>query len=406
MVAAPSFECHPVTHPVCERISTMTLSPRRLIAVLSLSGLCLLASCGKFFVDENGGGGSTTCSSNCVYVGNYNSTAADSDVAAFAAVNPLAIVSNVNIALGDNPVSMVVDPTNTYLYSASADGVIYSFPIQDGGSLGTIATAVPETGIAFSAITIDPSGAYLLGIGTVASSTTCASTGYAVVAVFPVQAGGTLGDTPSIYSGGDSICVRPTAVVVAADNSNVFVALGDLGIQGFTLDTNAGTITAGHVVHGITNTNFNGLAVDSQSQYLFATASGTAGGVYEYKVSNLGIVGTGQDVGTTFYPIVVDHSNTYVYAADNNNGNVYGYTFSSGGLTAISGSPFAPSSSSNGTPGMVTDSSGQFVLTINNINGPNLQEFTIGSGGVLAASSTGTTGSASGYAPATIAITQ
>jgi 6-phosphogluconolactonase (cycloisomerase 2 family) len=384
----------------------MTLFPRPLLALASLSSLVLLASCGKFFVDENGGG-STTCSTNCVYIGNYNPTAADSDIAAFAAVNPLSVVSSTNVSLGDNPTSMAVTPANTYLYSSGADGAIYVFPIASGGTLGSGTAAITGTGVSFTSITVDPSGGYLIGVGTTSNATTCASVGYnAVVEIFPIDSGGALGTSPSILSA-TNVCAKATSVVVTPDDSYVFVAVADFGIQGFTFDKTAGTITSVSSVPAIANTSFNGLAVDANSKYLFASASGTAGGTYEFTIdpTSLPAAGTVQNSGMALYPVVVDSSNTYVYAADLNNGEVYGYTFTATGLTPISGSPFAPSSASSGTAGMVTDSSGKYVLTVSE-TGPNLQEYAIGSGGALSAVSTGTTGSASGYYPATIAITK
>jgi 6-phosphogluconolactonase (cycloisomerase 2 family) len=385
----------------------MTFSPKRLLAFASLSSLFLLASCGKFFVDENGSSTGTTCTTNCIYIGNYDSSGSESDVAAFAAVNPLTVVSSTNVSLGDNPTSMVVNPANTYLFSASSDtGAIFAFAIQSGGTLGGVTTALSATEIPIRAITVDPSGNYLLAAEEVTEpTTTCASGIATAVQVFSGVATGTL--TAVGTTSTNLPCGTPTSIAVSPNGDYIFVGLGTGGLEEYQYDASTGAITepASATVAGITGTNFNGVAVDSQSKYLFASASGTAGGAYAFTIgaTSLTPAGSVQNSGQSLYPIVVDASNTYVYAADSNNGEVYGYTFGTSGLTGISGSPFSPSATSSGTLGMVTN--GSFVITANSTSGPNIQEFKIGSGGALTASSTGTTGSASGYEPLTIATT-
>jgi 6-phosphogluconolactonase (cycloisomerase 2 family) len=385
------------------------------LALASLSGLLLLASCGKFFVDENGTGGSTTtCSNNCLYIGNYNATPSSSDVATFAAVNPLAIVSSTNVTLGDNPTSMAVTPGNSYLYASSSDsgnGSIYVFPLQSGGALGTVTAAISGTGIYIGSIAVDSAGAYLILAGTAVDST--CSTGYvAAVQVYAIGSAGSLDTTPVYSKSISGAClasagVAANAVAVAPNDKAFFVAFGSVGIASFQFAASTGLPTLQSYVPSPTLTNFNGAVVDSTSTYVFASASGTSGGVYQFKIgstSALTQVGTVQTGSNVEYPIVVDSSNTYVYTADRGDGEIYGYTFSATGLTAIAGSPFSPSASSTGTLGMVTDSGGKYVITVSE-TGPNLQEYTIGSDGALATSSTGTTGSLSGSYPVAIAIT-
>jgi len=97
-------------------------------------------------------------------------------------------------------------------------------------------------------------------------------------------------------------------------------------------------------------------------------------------------------------------SGNYVYVSDRTTGNIYGFSYSSTALTALSGSPYSPSSASQGTIGMVIDSSSTYLLTINSQSGPNLQAFSIGTGGALTATSTGTTSSGS-YYPIALAVT-
>jgi 6-phosphogluconolactonase (cycloisomerase 2 family) len=391
----------------------MTNLRSRLFAIASLSGLCLLASCGKFFVPENGGTGGTTCSTNCIFIGNYDTTAADADVADFAAVDPLEYVMATNVTLGDNPVSMAVTPSNDTLYVASADGNIYYYTIESGGSLEGVAAATTTNPVLLNAIAIDPTGAFLVAVGE-EDSTTCTA-GAATIEIFSIPAStSTSGALTLVSTTQLNACGAATAVAFAPDDNSVFVALGTLGIQGFAfsvVNSTDATITipnAGYAVGSNADIKYNGLVVDSKSAYLFASASGTDGGAYSYTINasagTLTTAGSVQDSGGALYPIAIDGTSTYVYTADINTGGVYGYTFGASGLTAIAGSPFSPSSTSSSTYGLATDSGGKYVFTVSE-DGPNLQEYTIGTSGALTASSTGTTGSLTSYYPVTIALT-
>jgi hypothetical protein len=188
----------------------------------------------------------------------------------------------------------------------------------------------------------------------------------------------------------------------------MYIAYGSYGIIGYTFDSTSGVPAQATVLAGSNVSSFNDLVVDSKSAYLFATQSGTGGGLYQFAIgsdASLSQVGNEATTSADLYPVVVDASNTYVYAAQQNTGAIYGYTFGAAGLTAIAGSPFSPSATSNGTYGMVTDSGAKYVITAS-ASGPNLQEYTIGTGGALMAASTGTTGSTSTYHPVVIAITK
>jgi 6-phosphogluconolactonase (cycloisomerase 2 family) len=394
----------------------MTKLPSRLLAIASLSGLLLLASCGKFFVDENSPTGGTTCTTNCIYIGNYvPGSATSSDVAAFALVNPLTYVSATNVSLGDNPSAMVVNPANSYLYVASEDDAesnIYYFALESGGALGSVATALEAIPIYIGSMAIDSTGTDLIVAGAVVSAS--CTTGYsAAVLIYQIGTDGVLGSTATTTYETTNACITASAVeqkaiAVAPNNNAFFVSFGSYGILSFQLTASTGVASPGSTyIAAPSDTSFNGAAVDSTSAYLFASASGTSGGVYAFTIDPttfaLTQLGTPQTSSTDLYPIVVDASNKYVYAADNGNSEVYGYTFGSAGLSAIAGSPFSPSSTATGTLGMVTQ--GGYVVTTNE-TGPNIQEFTIGSTGALSAASTATTGSATSYYPTAIAITK
>jgi 6-phosphogluconolactonase (cycloisomerase 2 family) len=382
----------------------MTFSPRRLLALVSLSGLLLLTSCGMFFYPENGGGGNSTCTTNCVYIANSGTD----DIAAFADTNPLSVVSSVNVGLDDVAISMAVTPNNDFLYAGSSIGNIYMLPIT-GGSLGSPTTAVPLTSEEVRALTVDPAGADLLAAVAI-PATACPSGFFGALDVFSIDSTGTLTEVGTQATSGP--CGIPTSVAVSPNGNYIFMGLGTGGVEGFTFVSSTGIATQrnGLSFSANTTTQFNGVAVDPQSTYLFVSASGTDGGLAQFQIKlngtvySLTQVGGTQNSGGSFYPVAVNSSAAYLYTADYTNGEVYGYSYGSGGLTAISGSPFSPSASASGVNGLVVDSSGSYVLTVNQ-TGPNLQQFTIGTAGALTASSTGTTSSGS-YYPSALAITR
>jgi 6-phosphogluconolactonase (cycloisomerase 2 family) len=195
--------------------------------------------------------------------------------------------------------------------------------------------------------------------------------------------------------------------VISPDGKHIFMSIGTSGMIGFNFDTSTGDpgYSAGLSLFPGTTTSINGVAIDPSSTYVFISGSGTNGGLAQYTISPFAKVGSTQSPVQTFYAVTAPASGTYVYVTARNTGQVYGYSYSAkGNLTAITGSPFSPSSTSNGTTAIAVDNSSKYILTINNLTGPNLQQFSIGTNGALTATSTGTTSSGS-YAPVALAVT-
>jgi DNA-binding beta-propeller fold protein YncE len=388
----------------------MRLPSSRLFAVLSL-GLLLPVGCGKFFVDPNGVGGTSTCSTNCIYIANSGTD----DVAAFAATNPLSVVSSVNASFGEIPTAMAVSPNNAYLYVASASGAEISlFNIQDGGSLGT---ETPEvTAITPYALAVDTTSTYLLAAG-LAVSSSCTSGLQVGLYVYTIGTDGAITNTSVTPAGGpcgSTTAGYPLGIAVSPSDGYIFVAAGTNGIVGYTFSGGVATpeaylsCTVGGTGCALTgDTSVSGVVVDPNSAYVFASATGSPdGGVAQFGIPvttapALTLKGAIQDLGGAFAAITT--SSSYVYATALNTGQVYGFSYTSGGLTALSGSPYSPSVGSSGTVGIAATSG--FVFTINSDSGGNLQEFTVGSGGVLNAIGTGSTSSGT-YAPVALAVTQ
>jgi 6-phosphogluconolactonase (cycloisomerase 2 family) len=373
------------------------------VIALSLSSLVLLSSCGRFFIKQTGGG-SSTCT-NCVYIANSTTD----DVSQFAVTNPLTVVSSTNASAGVQPSSITVSPTDPYVFLGSVSEGILFFPIDTGGVLGTVTTA--STSVGPYAMTVDPTGAWLLtaSLDTSATGTGCpAGEVPYLLSIFAIGDGGALGDPASLPSTAcGSTTVAPTDLVISPNGNYIFMSIGNQGVLAYTFDTSSGTATTlTSPIVGSATTNYNGVAVDPTSTYLFVSSSGSAGGLSEYMISNGQKVGSTQSPIDSFYAVAVPaaSSGNYVYVSDRSTGKIYGFSYSSTALTALSGSPYSPTSTSQGTTAMVIDSSSKYVLTINSQSGPNLQQFSIGTTGALTATSTGTTSSGS-YYPVALAVT-
>jgi hypothetical protein len=381
---------------------------RPALLAVSFSSIFLLTSCGQFFYPQNGSGGSGSSCTSCAYIAN----AGTDDIAAFAITNPLSVASSTNVALGDVPTSLAVDPKAAYLYGGSVSSGIYLLPIQSGGSLGT---AVNESGsVGPYAMTVDPTGTYLVTAsldenGTFAGCTVTGDVAY-VLSVFPIGSSGQLGTGTSYSAGNPPICGSttspPSSVVVSPDGKHIFMAAGTAGMLGYTFDTSSGVpnYSSGISLFPGSSTSINGVAIDPTSAFLFIAGSGSAGGLAQYKLSNFTKVGSTQSPVQTFYAVAAPASGTYVYVTARNTGQVYGYSYSTtGNLTAISGSPFSPSAASSGAVAIASDGASKYILTINSTTGPNLQQFSIGTNGALTAASTGTTSSGT-WAPVALAV--
>jgi 6-phosphogluconolactonase (cycloisomerase 2 family) len=374
------------------------------LLAVSFSSLFLLTSCGQFFIPQNGGGGATC--TDCVYIANSGTE----DVSQFAVGKTLTVVSGTNVSVGAVPSSVAVSPTDPYVYVGSVSGGILLFPIETGGALGTVTTASDATGP--YAMTVDPTGDWLItaSLDVNGTGTNC-STGDVPyqLSIFQISDGGALSTTPGTLL--STICgstaVPPTGIAISPNGKYIFMSIGTQGVLAYTFDTSSGIATSVSTpIVSSSTTSYNSVAVDPTSTYLFVASSGSAGGLSEYNISTAQKVGSTQSPIDSFYAVAVPSaaSGNYVYVSDRTTGNIYGFSYSSTALTALSGSPYSPSSASQGTIGMVIDSSSTYLLTINSQSGPNLQAFSIGTGGALTATSTGTTSSGS-YYPIALAVT-
>jgi DNA-binding beta-propeller fold protein YncE len=362
-----------------------------------------LTGCG-FFVPQSSSGG-TTNTGDYFYVGNGNNTY----IAGFgvSSSGALSVLSGSPYNNGVAAQSLAVNPANTFLYAGTTNG-IYGYAINSNGSISVVnsGTAVAQDMVA-TQMQVDSTGNYLLasGIGT--------SVQAQAIGIYQINTSTGLltaltGSPLALYTGSTTTptVVAPTGLLITPNNSYVYVSLATLGVQVLTLGTGGALSTGSAPTYLIplstsTSPADYGLASDPNSAFLFIAEINT--GLREFSIGTNGglseVSGSPYAVGTGPTAAIVDKTGSYVYVANKGSNNIsaFALTATSGKLTAISGSPFA---SGGQLPiAMINDNSKAFVAVINSgANGSSgnsdlqLFKFDTTTVGKLDAVSTATTG--------------
>lgn len=284
-----------------------------------------------------------------------------------------------------SPVSVVVDPTSSYIYLGNALGgssYVSSYAINPDGSLNSSSLGTYSIASIPVYLTIDPSDQWVYVLASSNGGTSPGGTGS--IAEYTVGGGGALTANGSVAAGTD-----PVQIAVDPTDTFVYVATNDAGegILGYSINPD-GTLTSIGTVATITGQQIQGFAIDPTGRYLYATIAGSTGGVYEYTIGSGGAltyVGTASTGGATSIDVVVDPTGSYLYVYANANGGVItGYSIGvSGGLTLI-GTVAAPDS----PPHLTIDPTGEYLYAVNSNDatlGPTISEYSIGAGGALTA---------------------
>lgn len=351
---------------------------RWLVAFLCGSTL-LLAGCGDFFTKNSGGGGGTTVG-NYTYVGTQTGTLVGYSVSSTGALATLSGSPSQFATAAIN--SLVVTPSNAFLYAGVAGIGVYALSINSGtGVASLINTSALVQDVAPSALTVDPSGRFLLVAGL--------ANGAAAVGEYAINSDGTLSEvqgspvTITFTPGTDTTNVSVQNIVVAPNSSYVFVTLGQLGVAPLPFNS-SGSLSANtqilgpRTTSGISNQDL-GLAVNPTSSAIFVGETNV--GVRVFTVAGntfTEISGSPFAAGGQPRSITLDGTGDYLYVANATDNTISGYTvLSSGTLTPLTGSPF---SSVGAQPFAITlDQSKKFLLSANLAGNPDVQLFSFDS---------------------------
>lgn len=345
-----------------------------LVWVMAAVGLTTLTGCSGFFPPVVPVPPGST--GNYAYVANLTGTTASGTNSATGTVSgfvvgtgTLTAVPSSPLALGYQPVAMVVTRNNQFLYVATA-GNINVYLINSDGSLSAPSTGTGVAIVNVVSLDVSPDGQWLVALD--------GNTLQAQVDVFQINS--STGALTTVSNGTLAIqnaVINPRMLKISPNGDYVFAALGTGGDAVFTFNTSTGQAIGVQSLAVSSQTSDNGLAVDSASAYLYIARSGTGGGVRVFSIGSGGVLneisGSPFASGGQSYSIVVDNTGKYVYAANRTNGTIYGYSIGTGGaLTALGGSPY--------TSGLLvtslgTDSSGDYLLAAANGGNPDLSMY-------------------------------
>jgi 6-phosphogluconolactonase len=350
------------------------LCGRWLAGFLGVSAL-LLAGCGDFFSKNGGGGGGGTTVGSYTYVGTQSGVLVGYSVSSTGALATLSGSPNQFATAGVN--SLAVRPNNTVLYAGVAGIGVYGLGINSStGATTLINTNALVQDVAPSALTVDPSGQFLLVAGL--------ANGVAAVGEFAINSDGTLsevGGSPvsiTFVAGTDTTNLAVTNIAVAPNSSYVFVTLGQLGVAPLPFNS-SGSLSANTQIIGpkapnnIPNQDL-GLAVNPSSSALFIGETNVGVRVFTIGSSFTEISGSPFKAGSQPRSITFDGTGDYLYVANGSDGTISGYSvLASGTLTALTGSPF--SAVGSGPFALALDQSKKFLLSANLGGSPDMQLF-------------------------------
>ncbi len=351
---------------------------RWIVGVLCTSAL-LLAGCGDFFNKDGGGGGGGSTGSY-TYVGTQGGVLVGYSVSATGALATLSGSPNQFATAGIN--SLAVTRANTFLYAGVSGIGVYGLGIASGTGVTTlINTNALVQDVAPSALTVDPSGKYLLVAGL--------ANGAPAVGEYLINSDGTLAEvqgspvTITFPTGTDTSNVSLQNIVVAPNSGYVFVTLGQLGIAPLPFNTSGGLSVNTQIINpkatsGIANQDL-GLAVNATSTALFVGETNVGVRVFTIAASKFTeISGSPFKAGGQPRSLAFDGTGDFLYVANATDSTISGYSvLASGTLTALTGSPF---SSVGSQPfALALDQSKKFLFSANLAGSPDVQLFSFDS---------------------------
>jgi hypothetical protein len=357
-------------------------------ARLLLAAAPLLAGCGDFW--QAPGSGSGSCTSNCTtatsgYFYILNGGTTPQVVGESIVSGTLTKLTGSPWTIPSAPYAMAMAPNGKFLCVSTTSGVI-AYPLTSGA----LGTAVQVSTDQAYAIQVDLTSSWLVeaipatgGVmfGAVPiNSNTGAFTGSEVTATYAVA----------------NAAVQPNRMVISADNSNIFLALGAGGTIVVPFSSSS-PFPSGTTAKTIAVANSGGsalsVAVDpSSTPRLFyigetlANSAGTSGGLRAFTYASLSTSSLVQATGSPIASgglapnfILPVSSPSYVYVANgagaSTAGNVTGfeitisgttYTLTTGNTTAAGVQPL----------GLAEDSSSAFVFAVGSLGSPYFDAYT------------------------------
>lgn len=325
---------------------------QRLTLGALVSVLAALTGCNNFFPPVNPVPPPSS-SGDYAYVANFTANT----VSGFSlSTGKLQSVPKSPLALGYQPVAMVVTPNNKFLYVA-APGTINLYTINSDGSLTAPSGGAGAAIANVVSMDISPDGKWLVALDSTPLM--------AQVDLFQIDSStGALASLQPVTFAISNATIVPRMLRFAPSGSYVFAALGTAGDLVFSFNTTNGSLITVQQLPVGSSTSDNGLAVDAATVNLYIARSGNGGGVAVYNIGSGGklnaVTGSPFDSGGQSYALAFDRTGKYLYAANRLNGTIYGYSVSAGPtLTALGGSPYTAGQQ---VTSLGVDSSGKYLM--------------------------------------------
>ena len=331
-----------------------------LAAALALTAVAVLSGCSSFF-------SSSSSSTHLAYV-----VGGQTDVSAYRIDNNSGTASSIFTApfvAGNSPSSIVVHPSNRFLYVANeTDNTISLFNIDS--TTGALTEVLPRTsaGISPAFMTMDGAGGFLFVANQFSNN----------VLAFQIGTGGSLTLVSSV-----SVGSSPSGMVLSSSGT-LYVPVPNFSAI-YAFNVSAGSLTAVPNQPFIVTNGVGGIAVDSGAKFLYAT-NPTTDTVSTFAIQTGGSLGAmpGLTVATGTTPVAaaINLTGSALYVANGGSSNVSEFTIdaTTGVLTAFSGAPTVIAGTNPAF--VVVDPGGKFIF-VGNTGSMSLTEFSINTGGSL-----------------------
>jgi len=368
-------------------------TPSRLGKALALATTLFCAGmftgCGGFFQAIT-----TTTTTNTgtgfdlVYAGKNS---ADSFVGYAITSNGLTAVSGSPFSIGSPPLSMAINPADSFLYVGTIAG-IYGYSIPAGGSLSVLnsGATVANTPSVLSngpvSMDISPDGNWL------AVLTSFAGGSVTVLDYQITSATGLLTFTDSVSLAQVNSGSIAHSIKFSPSENLLAVTLGTDGTDVFTFTGANGTIssTFDHLTPPVVGNSDNGAVFNAASSTLYITrAQGSLAGVLAYypvtynSSNNTVTLSTGTEIATGDFPTALSFNNAttqpYLYAVTADDSSISGYavTTSTPSLQTLSTQPYSTLGAGNAPYALAFDNSDTYMLVLNQNGPPDLIQYTV-----------------------------
>jgi 6-phosphogluconolactonase (cycloisomerase 2 family) len=293
-------------------------------------------------------------------------------------------IGAVDIATGQGPASVAVDPTNSFVYVANqSDGTVSAYTIQSDGSLMANGAAITAGTSASGTISVavDPSGRFVYAANNASGD----------VAAYTINSDGTLKSVgTNVISGSAPFCIAVDPLGRFAYVSN---QSGD-SVAAFTIDPTSGALA----IIGTSNKAAGGspvsVTVDPTGNFVYVaneddatvstftidtTSDATSGSLSGGATVSTGTAGTANP-----HSVAVDPVGRFLYVANDGTNDVWTFAIAANGSLGLVGTGGILTGTATAPRAVAVDPSGSFVYAANSAGTANsVTAFTIGSTGAL-----------------------